>query len=174
MLTLPSNALIFRRILILHTQPSARMREGYGSCLVCLCVCLYLSVTALAASASVAPATNDTHGFLLGFSWILIRGFSKKPSVQKLLRGKSQYANELELTVSRFCALSGPTKGSRVLHFSASFIQVEMHDEFCRAHSHNPRRIKLLSCVLGSSSWSQADHPAHCPSHSLHGSGRHI
>ena len=41
---------------------------------VVLCVC------ALAASASVytyISATNDTHGFLLGVSWILIRGFSK-------------------------------------------------------------------------------------------------
>ena len=28
----------------------------------------------------------DTHGFLLGFSWILIHGFSKKPSVQTLWR----------------------------------------------------------------------------------------
>ena len=30
------------------------------------------------------PANNDTHGFLLGFYWILIGGFSKKPSVRKL------------------------------------------------------------------------------------------
>ena len=34
-------------------------------------------------------ATNDTHGFLLGVSWILICGFSKKPSVQKLKREKA-------------------------------------------------------------------------------------
>ena len=47
-----------------------------------MCVCVvYRSVTALAASAS---ATNDTHGFFLGFSWICIRGFSKNPFVQKL------------------------------------------------------------------------------------------
>ena len=52
---------------------------------VVLCVC------ALAASASVytyISATNDTHGFLLGVSWILIRGFSKKSSVQKLWHKK--------------------------------------------------------------------------------------
>ena len=36
-------------------------------------------------------------------------GVSKKPSVEKLWR---QYANELELTVSRFRAVSGQTKRS--------------------------------------------------------------
>ena len=30
----------------------------------------------------------------------------------KVMAWKSQYANELELTVSRFCAVSGPTKRS--------------------------------------------------------------
>ena len=65
------------------------MREGYCTCLVCVSV--YMSVPALAASAS---ANNDTHGFLLGFSWILTRGFSKNPSVPKLyIARKSQYAN---------------------------------------------------------------------------------
>ena len=48
------------------------------SCLVCL------SVPDLAVSASVQTSNNDTHESRLGFSWILIRGFPKKPSVQKL------------------------------------------------------------------------------------------
>ena len=69
-----------------------------------VCLSVYPSVPALAASASVA--NNGTHGFLLGVSMC---GVSKKPSVQKLWRGK---ANELELTVSRFRAVSGPTKRS--------------------------------------------------------------
>ena len=38
-------------------------------------------------------------------------GVSKKPSVEKLWREKAN-ANELELTVSRFRAVSGPTKRS--------------------------------------------------------------
>ena len=61
--------------------PSARIREGYGSCLVCLsvCLCVYLSVPALAASASVK---TTKHRF---FSWILIRGFSKKTFHTKVL-----------------------------------------------------------------------------------------
>ena len=54
---------------------------------VVLCVC------ALAASASVymyISATNDTHGFLLGVSWILIHGFSKKSSVPKFMHFRDQ------------------------------------------------------------------------------------
>ena len=49
---------------------------------VCLCVYLFLL------QRSFISASNDTHGFLLGFSWILTRGFSKKPSVRKLWREK--------------------------------------------------------------------------------------
>ena len=41
--------------------------------------------------------TNDSHGFLLGFSWISTRGFS------------------FRLTASHFRALSGPTEGSNYL-----------------------------------------------------------
>ena len=67
---------------------------------------MYLSVPALAASAS---ANDDTHGFILGFSWINMCGVSKKP---KVMAWKSQYANELELTVSRFRAVSGPMNRS--------------------------------------------------------------
>ena len=72
---------------------------------LCVSLCVYPSVPT---QRPLKPANNDTHGFLLGFSWILIHGFSKKTV-------KSQYANELELTVSRFRALSGPTKGSNDL-----------------------------------------------------------
>ena len=43
------------------------MREGYGSCLVCVClsVCLYVCLSVTALAATFIPATNDTHGFLL-------------------------------------------------------------------------------------------------------------
>ena len=54
---------------------------------LCVCLCVYPSVPT---QRPLKPANNDTHGFLLGFS-------------------------ELELTVSRFRALSGPTKGSNDL-----------------------------------------------------------
>ena len=66
------------------------MREGYCSCPVCLCVCVCvrvyvsvcLSVTALAAS--FIAAISDTHGFLVGFSWILTRGLSKNACVPEI------------------------------------------------------------------------------------------
>ena len=45
-----------------------------------------MSVPVLAASVYVS--TNDTYGFLVGFSWILTRGFSKTISVHKLWREK--------------------------------------------------------------------------------------
>ena len=40
-----------------------------------LCVCV---------SVCLLPATNCICGIIIGFSWISTRGFSKKPSVQKL------------------------------------------------------------------------------------------
>ena len=49
---------------------------------LCVCVCVCVSVPALAASAS---KTNDTHGFLLGVSWIFIRGFPKKTFRSKVI-----------------------------------------------------------------------------------------
>ena len=55
--------------------------------LSCVYVCLSPSVPALATLLQ-RPANNDTHGCLLGFSWILTREFSKKPSVRKLWREK--------------------------------------------------------------------------------------
>ena len=66
------------------------MREGYGSrrVSVCLSVCLsvYPSVPALAAPASVETSKQR---YSRVFSWILTRGFSKKPSVKKLWREKA-------------------------------------------------------------------------------------
>ena len=74
------------------------------SAFIVLCVCLSVcpSVPALAASASVE--TSKHRIFLDLHVWSF-----EKPSVEKLWR---QYANELELTVSRFRTVSGPTKRS--------------------------------------------------------------
>ena len=76
---------------------------------LCVCVSVCPSVTALAASASAYTCSQRYSGFVLGFSWIYMCGISKKP---KVMAWKSQYANELELTISRFRAVSGPTKRS--------------------------------------------------------------
>ena len=69
------------------------MREGYCSRPVCLCVCLcvsvYPSVPALAGSASVETSKQRYSRVLLGFSWINMCGVSKKPSVEKLWRGRA-------------------------------------------------------------------------------------
>ena len=73
------------------------MREGYGSCLVCL----YPSVPALAASASGKQRYSRVS------LRILLGGFSKNPSVG--------VKKPIEFTASRFRALSGPTKGSNDL-----------------------------------------------------------
>ena len=59
---------------------------------VCVCVCVYPSVCLFQVQLlqrTFTPAINDSRGFLVGFSWILIRGFSKKPSLQKLWREKA-------------------------------------------------------------------------------------
>ena len=65
----------------------------YLSCVcVCVCVCVYPSVCLFQVQLlqrTFTPAINDSRGFLVGFSWILIRGFSKKPSLQKLWREKA-------------------------------------------------------------------------------------
>ena len=50
------------------------MREGYGSCLVCVCVSVYPSVPALAASASVETSKQR---YSFGFSWINVWSFEK-------------------------------------------------------------------------------------------------
>ena len=77
--------------------PSARIREGYCSCLVCLsvclsvCLCVYLSVPALAASASVETTKQQySQVFLLDFdSWIF-----EKNLPYKGFGVKKPYANE--------------------------------------------------------------------------------
>ena len=67
-----------------------------------------MSVPTLAAQRAFTGATKDTQGFLVGFSWIVIRGFLRgKPSVRGM---KKPICNELELTASRFRVVSGPTK----------------------------------------------------------------
>ena len=84
---------------------------------VCLSVCLsvYPSVPALSASASVETSKQQ-------YSWVSLRLFLdlyvwsfEKTFLSKVMARKSQYANELELTVSRFRAVSGPTKHSSYL-----------------------------------------------------------
>ena len=84
------------------------MREGYCSCRVCVSVCL--SVCYRSSSFSVRIYIPGANGFLLGFSWILTRGFSKNLPFQSY-GVKKPIANELELTASCFRALSGSTKG---------------------------------------------------------------
>ena len=73
---------------------------------LCVCLCVYPSF----------PATESVETSEQRYSRVSLRnqigGFSKNPSVRKLQREKKQYANELELTVSRFRAVSGPTKHS--------------------------------------------------------------
>ena len=79
---------------------------------MCLSVCVYPSVPALGALASVETSKQRYSRVSLRLFLDLISGFSTKPSVQKLWREKS---NMLELTGSRFRALSGPTKGGNDL-----------------------------------------------------------
>ena len=81
---------------------------------VCLSVCLsvYPSVPALAASASVETSKQrysrvSLRLFLDSYVWSFEKTFRSK-----VMAWKSQYANKLELTVSRFRAVSGPTKRS--------------------------------------------------------------
>ena len=58
---------------------------------VCVCICLSvcLSVTTLAATSFVFTLKSRYKGFVIGFSWILTRGFSKKHSLRKLCREKA-------------------------------------------------------------------------------------
>ena len=49
-----------------------------------LCVSVCVSVCLSQLQRSFQPAMNDICGIIIGFSWIEARGFSKKPSVQKL------------------------------------------------------------------------------------------
>ena len=79
---------------------------------LCVCLSVYPSVPALAASASVETSKQrysrvSLRLFLDFDSWIFEKTFR-----EKVMARKSQYANELELTVSRFRAVSGQTKRS--------------------------------------------------------------
>ena len=77
----------------------SRRAEAYCSGLVCVSVCP--SVTAVAASVFIYTCNQRYSEVSLR---ILTRGFSEKPSVQKLWREKG---NMQMITVSRFRALSG-------------------------------------------------------------------
>ena len=86
------------------------MREGYCSRPVCVSVCP--SVPTLAASASVETSKQrysrvSLRLFLDLYVWSFEKNFRSK-----VMAWKSQYANELELTASRFRAVSGRTKRS--------------------------------------------------------------
>ena len=63
------------------------MREGYGTCLVCVSV--YPSVPALAASASFETSKQRYSRVSLRLFLDYMCGVSKKPSVEKLWRGKA-------------------------------------------------------------------------------------
>ena len=55
---------------------------------VCVCVCVYPSVCLFQVQLlqrTFTPAIDDSRGFLVGFSWILIRGFSKKTFPSKVM-----------------------------------------------------------------------------------------
>ena len=94
--------------IIVNTQtfinPRARMREGYCSCRVCL------SVPALAASASIETSKQRYSRVSLRLFLDIYTWSFEKTFLSKVMAWKSQYANELELPVSRFRAVSGPTK----------------------------------------------------------------
>ena len=125
-----------QNIVTINNSDRYEFRRGFCTLVLSLsCVCVYLSVPALAASASVETSKQR-------YSRVSLIGVSKKPSVQKLWRGKANIspswaglilalscyclflcnasnfinkkknANEFELTVSRFRAVSGPTKHS--------------------------------------------------------------
>ena len=65
---------------------------------VCVSVSVCLSVTTLC---PLTSATSDTH-----LCRVLTHGFSKNKFRSKVMAWKSQYANKLELTASRYRALS--------------------------------------------------------------------
>ena len=86
--------------------------EGFALIVLRVCVSAYPSVPALAASASVKISKQrysrvSLRLFLDSYVWSFEKTFHSK-----VMAWKSQYANELELTVSRFRAVSGPTKRS--------------------------------------------------------------
>ena len=101
---------------LLNVRPAYEFRRGFCTSVlfIVLSVCLsvYPSVPALAASASVETSKQrysrvSLRLFLDLYVWSFEKTFRSKD-----MAWKSQYANELELTVSRFRAVSGPTKRS--------------------------------------------------------------
>ena len=81
---------------------------------MCVCVCLsvYPSVPALAASASVETSKQRYSRVSLRLFLDLYVWSFEKTFRSKVMAWKSQYANELELTVSRYRAVSGPMNRS--------------------------------------------------------------
>ena len=63
----------------------AHAQEGYGSCLVCLCVCLSVCYHLIVVSTVQLRCVRH----FLRLFFFLTRVFSKKPSVQKLWREKT-------------------------------------------------------------------------------------
>ena len=97
------------RELLLNTVFLNPRRACAARVTLCVCLSVCLSVTALAATAFVSACNQRhlRHYFRLFNSWIFEKAFRSK-----VMARKSQYANELELTASRFLAFSGPTKHS--------------------------------------------------------------
>ena len=84
------------------------MREGYCSRPVCVSVCL--SVTALVATVSVYTC-NQRHPRASLRLYLILNVWNIENNLPFKSYGvKSQYANELELTASRYRALSEPAK----------------------------------------------------------------
>ena len=79
---------------------------------VVLCLSVYPSVPALAASASFETSKQRYSRVSLRLFLDLYVWSFEKTFRSKVMAWKSQYANELELTVSRFRAVSGPMKHS--------------------------------------------------------------
>ena len=78
--------------------------QCYSLSRVSVCVCVCLSVPALAASASVETSKQrySRVSLRLFYVWSFEKTFRSK-----VMAWKRQYANELELAVSRFRAVSG-------------------------------------------------------------------
>ena len=87
------------------------MRMRVTVVVLCVCVCVRLSVTTLAATSCVFIKSRYV-GFFIGFSWILTRGVSKKPSLRKLWREKanmqmSSYKSVQPVHCGRISSLRG-------------------------------------------------------------------
>ena len=94
----------------------AQAQEGYCSCLVCVCVCLSVCLLdCYHSSGDIVRFYTQKQvrgGFVIGFSWLLTRGFSKKTSIRKLWREKanmqmSSYKSVQPVHRGRFSSLLG-------------------------------------------------------------------